>query len=386
MRYIKIGAGLLLFCAIAYFAMPRHPKKAEANYQVVTVSAKPMNKVLYFSGTLQPLKTIVVTAPVDGVIDDMPFHYGDQVQEKQVLFQIISEKFQKDYKTELTQYIKAKTDYMTSDVQLKESTFLYQHQLISRDDFNNKKVSYYNARFSFVQAKESLGHILQRLDLHGVNPFDLKIDQIDKIANALRIEDGAKHLQVTAPASGVVLLPSKDDGHDGSLKKISKGTPVKQDDVLAVISDLSSLIVHISVSEFDVNRLHVGQEVTVTGAAFPEYTLTGKIIGLDRQGQPNQSGLPAFAVDVAVMHLTETQKKVIHVGMSAQVAIHLNGKPVISIPLNAVLQKGDKTFVRLQDKQTRMIKQVAVKTGATTMDSVVIESSLHDGDSVVIPG
>lgn len=382
LRWILIILPLIF--AFFILMMPKY-QTTKNDLQVITVSSRPLATTLFFSGTLQPLKTIVVTSPVDGVIEDMPFHYGEIIKANRLLFEIVSEKFQSDYKTALTQYIKAKTDYTSSQTQLKEATFLYKNQLISRDNFNDKKVSFYNSQFSLIQAKETLSHILKRLDLQGVNPYDLKISDIDKITEALRLQDGAKHLQIKMPETGVVLLPTKEDASDGSLKKIIKGTQVKQGDVLAVISDLSSLVVHITVSEFNVNQLHVGQTVTVTGSAFPEFTLSGKIIGIEKQGQPNQSGLPAFPVDIAITNLTEAQKAVIHIGMSAEVAIHLQENSAITLPIAAVIQEAKGTFVNLQDPKTHQVKKVAVKTGRTTLDSVIIEANLKDGDRIVLP-
>lgn len=61
--------------------------------KVMTVTSSSLASSLYFSGRIQPLKTIVITSPAEGVIDDMPFHYGDEVKGSQLLFQISSEKF-----------------------------------------------------------------------------------------------------------------------------------------------------------------------------------------------------------------------------------------------------------------------------------------------------
>ena len=357
----------------------------EKKQETMVVEPHSLTTTLYYSGVLQPLTTHVITSPTDGVVDNMTFHYGDSVTSNQVLFSIVSEQFQTNYKTALTQYIKAKTDFQMSDAQLKETQFLYAHELISRDEFNAKKTTYYTAQLTFVQAKDTLGNLLQRLDVKGINPYNLKISEIDKITQALHSQNGSRYLQVVSPKEGIILLSAKEGGDDGVLKKISKGTQVKQGDVLAVISDTANLVVHIKVSEFNINQLKIGQKVTVTGAAFSDWVLSGEIIGLDHQGQPDQSGLPVFPVEIAIKNVTAKQQAVIHVGMSAKVAIALGGQPVITVPIRAVWQDDGKSYVQVQDKKTSVVHRVAVKTGATTPDSVVIESNLMAGDCIVLP-
>ncbi len=73
------------------------------------------------------------------------------------------------------------------------------------------------------------------------------------------------------------MLPLKNEAGDGELKRIIKGDQVKQGDVLAVIGDNDGLMVHIEVSEFNINQLKIGQKVQVTGAAFPNFILQGMI-------------------------------------------------------------------------------------------------------------
>src|SRR5690349_6028626 len=69
--------------------------------EIIPVKSQTLSTSLFFSGTIQPLKTVVVTSPAEGVIDDMHFHFGDAVKPNQKLFVISSEKFKADYKSAL---------------------------------------------------------------------------------------------------------------------------------------------------------------------------------------------------------------------------------------------------------------------------------------------
>lgn len=350
---------------------------------MITVSEKNFSTSLFFTGTIQPLKSIVVTSPAEGVISEMAFHYGDGVKPGQLLFMIASEKFKTDYQNALMQYIKAKNEFSNAKSTLSESQFLHKNQLISDDDFKSKQSGYYNAQLSLMQSRDALSAMLKQLAVSGLNLDQLKIENIEKITQAMHVQGGAQILRIMTPAIGVALLASKNNGGE-EVKKIEQGDQVKQGDVLAVIGDVSGLKIHINVNEFNINQLKVGQKVKVTGAAFPGMILVGAITGLDRQGQASNGGVPVFPVEIIVPKLTQEQQAVIHIGMSAKVEITIEQPLQITIPISAVILKQGETFVKVQDHH--QIKEVAVKTGQTTVDSVVIESGLHEGDRVLVAG
>ncbi len=357
---------------------------ANKDQEVITVASHPLLTHLFYAGSVQPLTSIVLTTPAEGIVEDMMFHYGDVVKAQQPLFVISSSKFQTDYKNALMQYIKAKTDYTNNESSFKSNEFLYKNQLISLDAYKAAKTTYFNAQLSFIQAKNALTSMLQQLDKPSFNFEELTITDINKINTVLNQKENTQKIHLFSPAAGVILLASKDDSGDLSIK-INKGSSVKQGDMLALIGDVSGLTIHISVNEFNVNQLKMGQPVKVTGTAFPQFVLKGQISGIDRQAQSGQNGVPVFPVEITVPELTAAEQAVIHVGMSAKVEITIKGAPVITVPIAAVLIKNNKTYVKVQDPNDNQITEVPVKTGQTTEDSVVIESPLKAGDTIVVP-
>lgn len=357
-------------------------KKSSVNH-VDTVVARSFSNTLYYSGTIQPLKTLVIPSPADGVVVDRPFQYGDTVKAGQLLFMLSSEKFLADYKSALMQYIKAKNEFNNGQTQLTEAKFLHKNQLISDDDFKTKQSNYYAVQLALLQAKDSLENLLQQLDIKNVDFYKLTIADIDKITQAMHLQMGAeKNLQVLSPAEGVILSPSKSEEEN---KKIAKGDNVKMGDVLALIGDMSGLSVRIKVNELSINQLNPHQKVKITGIAFSDYTLNGEITRVDRQGDSSSGGLPTFIVEVAVPKLTQAQQKEIHVGMSAKVEININEEAQIAVPLVAVMEKNGESYVQVYDEKNKKYKELAVKTGKTTIDSVAILSGLKEGDKIVVP-
>jgi HlyD family secretion protein len=349
---------------------------------IAAVTSNEFSHTLYFAGTIQPIKTTVVTSPVDGVIVDMPFQYGEAVKTDALLFQISSAKFLTDYKTALMQYIKAKSDYTTNKTFLSEATFLHKNQLISDDDFKMKQSNYYAAQLTLLQAKDTLEILLHQLNIKDLDPYNLTIADVDKITKAMHMRMNAENLRLLSPADGIVLSPIKNETDQ---KKIMKGDAIKQGDVLAVIGDMNGVSVRIKVNELTVNQLKPGQKIKVTGIAFADETLQGEIVRVDRQGETSGGGFPTFNVEVSVLKLTEAQQQMIHAGMSAKVQIDIQQASQMLVPITAVNEINGESFVKQMDEQTGKTREVAIRTGKTTIDSVVVLSGLNPGDQIVVP-
>jgi HlyD family secretion protein len=371
---------LLFLCLLT--ACSQYEKNSRTSNEIITVKPHSLATTLYYSGIIQPLKTVIITTPAEGIISDMAFHYGDVVNSNQLLFTISSDKFQTDYKNALMAYIKAKTDFNNNQVQLRESDFLHKNQLISDDDFKLKQTNFFNAQLGLFQAKDALAVYLKQMDLKGINLFSLSIENIDKINQVLSTQSDSHILRIVSPAAGVVLLPVKNDNNDNQIKKMIKGDQIKQGDVLAMIGDISGLTIHINVNEFNINQLKIGQKVKITGTAFSEFELQGEISGIDRQGQISQGGVPVFPVEITVPTLSTDEQKIIHIGMSAKVAIQIEEPNVITVPIVAIFEKNGSPYVRVA--QGHKIEERIVKTGRTTMAEVVIESNLNAGDQIIV--
>lgn len=373
---------LITILVLSFLFSACSKENKHSSTQNLTVQAKPFSSTLFYSGTIQPISTMVVPSPVDGIVMDMPFQFGETVKKGQLLFQISSTKFMSDYKTALMQYIKAKSDFNNAQSQLSEAEFLHKNQLISDDDYKMKASNYYAARLGLLQAKDNLETLLHQLDIKTQNVYSINIEDIDKITQAMNSQMNADHLQISAPETGIILSPRK---NDDEIKKIVKGDAVKQGDVLAIIGDLSGLNVTIKVNELTVNQLKVGQTVSITGIAFQEDVLKGEIKRIDRQGESSNGGLPNFSVEVTVPHLTEVQQKLIHVGMSAKVQIDIQEESKMMIPIRALVEKNGETYLKRMDPQNGNVTEVAVKTGKTSMEAVAILSGISPGDQIVIP-
>ena len=371
---------VIMACSM-FNACSRHEDSSNEG-GAIKVTSKKNSNILYYSGTIAPIQSHVVTSPAEGVIIEMPFQFGERVTAGCKIFKISSEKFFTDYKNALLAFIKTKNEFNNSHMQLTEGKFLHDHELLSDDEFKLKESSFYVAQLALLQAKDALQDLMKQAHMSDINLKTLTIADIDKITNAMHLKNNSQHLTLIAPTSGVLLGPQKNEDES---KKINKGDIVKGGDVLAVIGDMSGLTVKIKVNELTVNQIKPGQPVTVTGIAFPDFVLKGEVVRVDKQGEQSGGGMPNFAVEIAVKHLTAAEQQAIHVGMSAKIELKIEDEPAMLVPVQYVYDKDGHHFIDVMDPKTRGRQPKEVTTGKTTIDSVAILSGLNSGDTIVSP-
>lgn len=352
--------------------------KKTTYYKVVSST---VNHNLFYSGSIQPLKATVVQSKTEGVVVNMAKQYGEIVKANELLFVISSSKFLNDYKTALLQYIKAKNDFHQSETQLSEATFLHKNELISDDEFKLKQSAYYANQLGFIQSKDALKIFMTQMNVPEDKLFNLTIADVEKVKEAMHLTNHSESLNIIAPIDGVLLAPYKSEDEN---KKIRQGEACKEGDVLAVIGDMSGILIRVKVNEFAINQLALNQKVRVTGVAFPNEVLMGKISHIDRQGEGAISGQPTFSVDVEVKQLSPKQRQLIHVGMTANVEIELMRESRLMVPVTAIKENKGVMMVNRYDRKTKKIIATEIKTGKSTLDQVVVLSGLKEGDDVVL--
>jgi hypothetical protein len=171
-------------------------------------------------------------------------------------------------------------------------------------------------------------------------------------------------------------------------KLADTGTSFSQGEMILAIGDTAGFSLTADVDEMEIMKIKKGQEVTITGEAFPGITLNGRVDHLSSQaGKSGDSAgsrkTAAFEIHVMVDHPPSEAAEKVRLGMSANLMIMILNKPnAILIPLSAVRMEGPDRVVTLKDKQTKDGKKVKVETGITTVDAVEIIKGLSAGDEV----
>lgn len=345
-----------------------------------TVKSEDIITPLFFSGVIEPLSVKSISAPIDGVVEEVNFEYGESVQKDRVLFKIRSEKLEQDFQESLSNYLKAFDNYQDKNRQYEASVNLRKLQFISDDDFYEKQNAKEESEMAMLQAKNKLMKVLSALDLD-TNLAHYKQLGRDKVMQALMKK--WDKIVIKAPESGLALSPIIEGEATGQDKPVYAGMSVKSGQVLVSLGDFSGCRLHVLVNEMDINKIKTHLNVKITGPAFNGMTLLGQVSHVSLQAESNTGGLPTFPVEVTVNHLTERDKSSIHVGMSAKVEIDLIQAQVLSIPIESVYEKQGMSFVDILDKKNQQIVTRKIQTGETLLNTVIVQQGLSVGDVIV---
>ncbi len=174
--------------------------------------------------------------------------------------------------------------------------------------------------------------------------------------------------QLTAPFAGTITDANPIPGD-----QVAPGT------VGFRVDDLSRLLVDVQLSEVDINRVQVGQEVTLTYDAVLGEEYHGEVVDVAQAGTVTQ-GVVNFTVTVK---LTDADTK-IKPGMTAAVTITVEQlENVLLVPNRAVrLIEGKRYVYILQGIEP---KQVEIQLGASSdLVSEVVAGDLVAGDTIIL--
>jgi len=374
------------------------------------VTPQPISLSVSLVGKLEPLQQVSIVSPFSGEVAEKFFEYGQTVQKGQLLLRMDTEELNTRIREATAKHIRAgqqlqnirnwrqSTDVTqaerslsrsrhardTAARKLDEARILFDKGIISRAEYESAEESLRNSQLETNSAEDSLAAILEKGSPDNVRVAEFEFENANAELQSLR-----NHLamaEVTSPVTGIILLP-KAVGTD--TKTVAKGVSVNQGELLVSVGDLEGYSVKCQVDEIDIGKIRIGQQVSVSGDAFPDLALTGKISHVSSQAGSSEgfSPVPLFDVIVTIESLTPVQAERLRLGMSCNLQVQVYNNPeALMVPIHMVFTDGPEPRVYVRGKKTGEIKPVSVRVGTTTMDAVEIKAGLRLGDTVVVPG
>ncbi|MEO6748159.1 MAG: efflux RND transporter periplasmic adaptor subunit, partial [Casimicrobiaceae bacterium] len=289
-------------------------------------SARPLNRWLPISGTLQPLNQAVVKAKVSGEVREITIREGDAVKAGQVIARFDTADLDAKVAERVGALESARAQLALATKTRAMNIKLLDQKFISQNAFDSSE-SGFNVAGGSVKSAEA----------------QLRSAQI-----ALR--DAA----VLAPLSGTV-----------SRRNVQPGEKVPFDAPLATIVDLRDLELQAMVPASDIPELKVGMSVDLRVDGFTDRRFAGRI---DRINPTAEPGTRAILVYVTLKNADASLRG----GMFAEGRIALaSSAPVTTLPFAAVRSEAGLTYVWtiVAGKLTKRI----VVVGRRDDDSGVIE-------------
>ncbi|MCX5832247.1 MAG: HlyD family efflux transporter periplasmic adaptor subunit [Deltaproteobacteria bacterium] len=422
-RIAATGLILLLFIVLGFFLwnrsllperkkVPAMAEQRETAGRIFRVQPGKVTSAIYLTGTLEPLSVVNLTSSLNGKVEDIFFRYGEIVSAGQVLLKLVTSQVEVSVREAKAVYIKALERFnqvekweeseevtrarrslsktkLTLDSQkqtMDETERLFKKGLVASSEFEWAKQQYQGQLLDYQNVQDEYKATLAKGT--GENKQIIRFEMENARTRLRDLEQQLAASTVKAPMPGVIMLPgSALEARDAP--RLEKGSILQEGGIVLSIGDLSGFSVKAKVDEVDITKIKVGQKVNVTGDAFPDVTLHGKIRNISSQGNVAQgTGVPSFELKVIIDEIPPAIKKIIYIGMSANMEVLTYERAdALTVPVVAVGTEGDRPFVRRlnkDEKGNQAVEKVGVQTGYTTYDQVEILDGLHAGDEVLV--
>ena len=165
-------------------------------------------------------------------------------------------------------------------------------------------------------------------------------DNLENAENKLgNTQDSVDDYTITAPISGTVITKNAKVGD--KISKSSSGTTT-----MAVIYDLSTMTLEMSVDELDVSSIKVGQSVEITADAVEGETFTGTVTNVSLQSSYS-NGVTNYPVTVT---LDDTGSLLPGMNVDAKIILDSSENALV-IPASA-LMRGNRVYVKKSPDST----------------------------------
>ena len=244
-------------------------------------------------------------------------------------------------------------------------------EILSSREYEDRQMRYSRARVEFEKTRDLLA--TQQLSIASDRKnLEIRLQKAQR--EIQRSEAAIADLVLRAPRDGIVVV--REIPWEG--RKLQQGDTVWVGFPLALIPELDSLQIAVTLPDVDDGRVLTGMPVTITLDAYPNLNFTGKVTTISAVAQESarQSLRRAFKVVVA---LDKVDYQRMRPGLSARVVIRGESSPGRLIASRAALDlSGKEPKARLGTG-----KIVPVKLGPCNAQDCVVMSGLEEGQRLM---
>ena len=265
--------------------------------------------------------------------------------------------------------VMARSKYI-SELEVEEKTFAVQQATLNVE-LNRTQLDVLK-RFTKKEQSQTLSGELKAIKAtHKANAERATADA----SRRDRALDEVQYCVVKAPRGGLVIHPSAANWESGP---IAEGTRVYKDQIMLLMPDLSRMQVKVGINESVVDRVKVGQKVSVKLA---DMTLEGTVSSVASITKP-AGWWTANEVNYDTM-ISLPAGHGLRPGMSAETEVTIASyKDVLTIPVAAVVESGDDHFCWVQTAEGP--KRRPLKIGDSNGIFIVVDQGLAEGDEVIL--
>ncbi|HHJ50539.1 MAG TPA: HlyD family efflux transporter periplasmic adaptor subunit, partial [Phaeodactylibacter sp.] len=408
--------GLIALVVLLIFAAVVKSKNKPKGEKVFTekVARRDILEAVSASGKIFPVTEVKISSDVSGEVVDLFVEEGDSVVAGQLLARIDPDAYQSQVERGHAAVNAAKAQLANARAQvdnLKAQKEQIMAQLINARGIHKRNEQLYKDGVISQAEFESSQSNLKALEAN-LRSAEASIRSAEESAKAAQFnvqsaEATLKELRTSlrrtslyAPINGIVSKLNVEKGERvvGTIQMA--GTEVMR------IANLNAMEIQVEVSENDIPKVAIGNEVSVEVDAYVDRKFKGRVRQIANSSNDLSSaagGAVSLSTDqvtnfvVTIDVLPDSYKDLITAdkpypfrpGMSASVDIHTrNAEDVLSVSIQAVGAREDEDSGELQEVvfkvQADTVAMIPVKTGVQDDDYIEItEGELKEGDEIV---
>ena len=340
--YYQLFCLLLVGCSLIFMDGCKKKEirmERTTNVSIQTAAKKQFRPFIEATGTLNPFEEVSIGAEIDGIIKTVKVDEGTAVSKGMLLATIDDIEYNQGVLSAQAAQKQAEATFANTRIEFSRKDALYKEELVTKQQYDD---------------------ISMRLTLNE--------SEVERAKAALSIaKQKLAKTKIYAPLASRV-----------KEKMVSEGDFVKNGTRLFTLIQPNPLKLRFAVSERDVGKMKVGQDVSVKVDAFPDREFKGKVSIVF-------SSLEEKTRTLSIEALVPDKEGVLKPGLFARVILYTGGmKDTVVVPNTALLYEGDqiKVYVVEDDRA----KERPVKLGNKYGDEMEIVEGIKEGDKVVTAG
>lgn len=367
-------------------ALNKNKGPAEVFVNAVSLERKSIEQTISVKAPLEGIEKADVVSPLNYEIIDIKVKEGDVVLKDQVLAELDSEELKEQITSEENQIALAQLElqdrlksmqieYDKALLRVKELEDSYK---INMELLENEIIT----QESFDKIKSSLSEAKKSLESY--NAVDGKI--VSSPSEAKRIEIQKQELEKKKKDLDKVFIKSPIDGTitrvNVNLGRYARDTEGEK--AMFVVENLSKLQMKVSISEYDIEKVHIGQEVEIYSDVLKDGVAKGVVARISPTAEQKDNNAMERVIPV-VIDVTERPGNLI-AGVIASAKIKVDkAENVFAVPSGALLQDENNNLKLFTLNEDNTLKSVIVETGIETeLETVIDGSELTEGMDIVV--
>lgn len=361
-----IIAGVVVVLAVIVIASIRGGKPKGEDVYVEPAATKTIESVVNAPGQIDPKVKVNISAHIVGKIEKLYFVEGETVKRGQRMVELEKhayvaqrDRLNADLAGRRVEVRRAQAALNTAQASFNRAQNLSKQGISAQELLEQSRLAYDNALAGLASAQQA-------------------VHQVE--AGLRQASEDLSRTTIVAPIDGKVVQLN---AHEGEV--VVTGTMNNPGSVIAVLADLSQILVEAEVGETEVVGVKIGQIAKIKVDAIPDREYRGRVVEIGSSAAIRQgagSGIRYFKVKVAI----EDPDDRLRPGMTSQVSIVTNSAPnAVVVPIQSVVERvpGAKTTDSDKDDDKPKKKYVFLaKDGA--VDQVEVQTGISDATHVVV--